>query len=134
MANTTASYIKHTADRIFSLWIRLKAADYRGYVTCVTCGKVDHYKDVDAGHYASRTHMNTRFDEQNVHVQCKRCNKWLNGNLSAYAAFMISRYEPGIIVEINQRSQIIKKWTRKELQALVKEWRVEIRKLLTVKR
>ncbi len=134
MANTTASYIKNTADRIFSLWIRLKAADYRGYVTCVTCGKVDYYKDVDAGHYASRTHMNTRFDEQNVHPQCKRCNMHLNGNMAAYAAFMIAKYGQEIIVVMNQRSQIIKQWKRSELQELVKGWRVEIRKMLTVKR
>ncbi len=134
MANTTASYIKNTADRIFSLWIRLKAADYRGYVTCVTCGVTRHYKDdMQAGHYARRDLKNTRYDEQNVHVQCVNCNKWKSGNMAAYAAFMVAKYGQEIIVVMNQRSQIIKQWKRSELQELVKGWRVEIRKMLTVK-
>ena len=132
--SSVASYMKNTADKVFSRWIRLKVADYRGYVTCVTCGVTRHYQDnMNAGHYADRTHMNTRFDEQNVHVQCVRCNKWLSGNMASYAAFIAETYGYEMIAELDQRSRTIKQWKLPELKAKVKEWRAEIEKLSTVK-
>ena len=63
--------IKKEADSWFSLYIRLKNSDWRGYTTCYTCGHVSHYKKgMQCGHFASRRFLNTRFDEENVRVQC----------------------------------------------------------------
>jgi len=44
-----------TADRWFSKYIRLKAADANGYVQCVTCGKaIPWNKGCHAGHFVVR--------------------------------------------------------------------------------
>ena len=62
------------ADKWFSIFIRLRDADEYGIVTCCTCNKQKHWKDVDCGHYIKRQHQATRYDERNCHAQCKACN------------------------------------------------------------
>ena len=43
------------AATLLQLLVRLKAADDNGYVTCVTCGVVKHYKDgMQGGHFRPR--------------------------------------------------------------------------------
>lgn len=54
--------------------VRLKAADENGYCTCVTCGKVDHYKNMQGGHFYSRRHLVFKLFIENCHVQCASCN------------------------------------------------------------
>jgi hypothetical protein len=65
-------------DKVFSEYIRQRFAK-DGWVQCVTCGTRKHWKEVDAGHFVSRRHYSTRWDPSNVHVQCKKCNIFGNG-------------------------------------------------------
>ena len=82
-------------DRIFSEYIRLKHADKNGYCTCITCGKTYHYKNIDAGHFVSRRFLIVRFDELNVHPQCKYCNRFLNGLAYEYGKAIDMLYGKG---------------------------------------
>ena len=72
----TVSSLKKKLDIIFSKYIRLKDADPSGNVECYTCGVVKQWeKDgMQAGHFMSRKHTITRWDEQNVKPQCYTCN------------------------------------------------------------
>ena len=72
----------------FNKYIRLRYADSEGMVTCVTCPARIHYKEANAGHYMHYLH----FREDNQHVQCRRCNLFLSGNLANYTLFMIDKY------------------------------------------
>lgn len=56
--------------------VRLKASDDNGYCQCVTCGKIDHYKNMQGGHFYSRRHTVFKLFEENIHVQCPACNQW----------------------------------------------------------
>ena len=60
-------------DRVFALYIRLRDVMPNGYVRCISCGNIKAFEDVDCGHYHSRTHMGTRFDEQNCNAECQYC-------------------------------------------------------------
>jgi len=60
-------------DTVFSQYIRRKDA-INEIATCVTCNKKDHYKKLQCGHFMSRRHYSTRWDENNVGVQCYGCN------------------------------------------------------------
>jgi hypothetical protein len=60
-------------DTIFSIYIRRKDA-INDIATCVTCGKKDHWKNLQNGHFMSRSNYSTRWDENNVGVQCYGCN------------------------------------------------------------
>ena len=60
-------------DQVFSLYIRLRYATNE-ITECYTCGKVDHYKKLQCGHFMSRKYYATRWDEDNCQVQCYSCN------------------------------------------------------------
>ena len=53
-------------DDVFSKYIRLRDAMPNGYCRCISCGQIKPFHDFDAGHFYSRKHMGTRFDEDNV--------------------------------------------------------------------
>jgi len=55
-----------------------------GLGECFTCGKTIPIKEGDAGHCISRRIKPTKYNRTNVKLQCKRCNKWLNGNQTAF--------------------------------------------------
>ena len=71
--------------------VRLKAADSNGYVQCVTCPKKKHWKEMDGGHYISRSKTITAFSRLNVWAQCKHCNRHLSGNPIGYRKGLIDR-------------------------------------------
>lgn len=80
--------IVNKLDTIFSKFIRLRVADREGIVECVTCGKKDHWRKMQAGHFMSRRHYATRWHEDNVQVQCPLCNCWGAGEQYKYAKFL----------------------------------------------
>lgn len=57
---------------------------------------------MDAGHYITRSALNTRYDERNVHPQCKACNRFHEGRKDEYALFLIRTYGPQILDELNK--------------------------------
>ena len=84
--------IRSKADKWFSLYIRLRAADDNGFGECVTCGKVKHVKEMDCGHYVKRQHQATRFSEINCQLQCKRCNAFEQGRDAIFRQYLVDRY------------------------------------------
>ena len=72
----TVTVLKKKLDTIFSKYIRLKDANALGFVDCYTCGITKQWqKDgMQAGHFMSRKHTITRYDERNVKPQCYTCN------------------------------------------------------------
>jgi NAD-dependent SIR2 family protein deacetylase len=74
---------------LVSIYVRLKDADFRGFVSCYTCGKKFHWKELQAGHYI---HGKGDFNTDNLKPQCPRCNKWLSGNLGKYAEHLLKDY------------------------------------------
>jgi len=82
-------------DKYFSLFIRLRDSDDTGYGRCITCGRVNHYKRMDCGHYIKRQHIQTRYDEQNCNVQCKYCNCFEQGANEKYKIAIDKKYGPG---------------------------------------
>jgi hypothetical protein len=58
-----------------------------------------------AGHYKPQgTFKSIKYDPLNVHAQDVRCNKWLHGNLSAYATALEKRYGFGILQTLDFKS------------------------------
>jgi hypothetical protein len=84
----------------FSKMIRLKYADHNGYATCVTCGAVNHWKELQAGHFTDGRRNATLFDERNVHCQCVKCNMYMSGNKIKYYGYMLKHYGQDVIDEL----------------------------------
>ena len=74
-------------DTIFSIYIRRKDA-IDDIATCVTCGKKDHYKNLQCGHFMSRSNYSTRWDENNVGVQCYGCNISRSGEQYKFSQYL----------------------------------------------
>ena len=89
-----------TADKYFSLYIRIRDADSRGILICISCGQPIHWKKADAGHFIKRQHKSLRFNEKNTSGQCRSCNWLLQGNDINYAIGLEKKYGPGIIEEL----------------------------------
>tara|TARA_R110000851_G_C12685312_1_gene524316 strand:- start:85 stop:468 length:384 start_codon:yes stop_codon:yes gene_type:complete len=115
----TVSTLKKKLDKIFSIYIRNRDSD-NGLCTCCTCGVVKPIKEMQNGHYVSRSCLPLRFAENNCHAQCMPCNIFKKGNMDEYALFMIKTYGDGILEELNQKKhQLIKypiNWYREQIE------------------
>ncbi len=87
----TKNTSKKRLDTIFSEFIRRRDADDKGFIRCISCGKVVHWKESDCGHYINRKHNSTRYDEQNCNAQCRSCNRFDEGNIQGYRKGLIKK-------------------------------------------
>ena len=109
-------------DAVFSQYIRLKdSAD--GYATCFTCGKKDHWKKLQNGHFQSRKHYATRWDEQNCQVQCAGCNVFRYGEQFLFAKYLDERFYAGLSDELYFKSKQIVKFTNSEIEDMILKYK-----------
>ena len=76
---------KDRIDRVFHEYIRRRDVNSDGYGECISCNKKIHFTESDAGHFISRQHLSTRWDERNVHLQCRKCNRFEYGRQYEYS-------------------------------------------------
>ena len=120
---------KAVLDRIFSEFIRRRDADANGYVRCISCGKIIHWKNSDAGHFYNRSINSLRYDEQNVNAQCRHCNRFLEGNIQGYRKGLIKKYgEQAVeLLEINKFNKC--HLGKFEIEILKKEYKTKLKKI-----
>jgi len=110
------STIVKKLDKIFSIWIRSKDADHAGMVDCFTCGVSKSWKyEIDAGHFMGRGKYATRWDEQNVKPQCKKCNGFRSGEQYLFSKHLDEEYGKGTADELVYQSNQLAKFTNDEL-------------------
>tara|TARA_R110000744_G_C18974529_1_gene518523 strand:+ start:125 stop:508 length:384 start_codon:yes stop_codon:yes gene_type:complete len=83
----TRSKLVKKLDNIFSQYIRLSNS-VNDIAECVTCNKKDHWKKMQCGHFQSRKHYSTRWDERNVAVQCAGCNVFRYGEQFKFSLYL----------------------------------------------
>ena len=96
----TISKLKKELDKWFSLYIRLREATDTGLCQCFTCGKVEHYKRMQNGHFQSRRFLPTRFNEHNCQVQCPACNVFRYGEQYKFGLYLDGKYGEGKAQEL----------------------------------
>jgi hypothetical protein len=97
---------------LMSLYVRLKSANSKGMIQCVTCGRIYRFNQINAGHFK---HGVLNFDEININCQCVRCNKFLHGNLINYYNFILLTYGKEALDDLLKRAAIKHKYTEEEL-------------------
>ena len=102
----TVSKLKKKLDAIYSQYIRQKYSDDTGEVSCYTCPRRDHYKNLQCGHFVPRQYLKTRWDERNTRPQCYACNMLYNGQPSRFAANLVAEYGQGIVEELERNRMI----------------------------
>ena len=111
-----AQYMKE-AQSAFNKFIRVRDA----HLPCISCGR-HHQGQYHAGHYrTTKAAPELRFNEQNVHKQCRPCNEFLSGNIVNYRVELIRRI--GIdSVEWIEGPHEPNKYTIEELIEIKKEY------------
>lgn len=116
-------------DRLFSLYIRLRDAMPNGYVRCISCGKIKTFDDVDCGHFYSRTHMSTRFDEDNCNAECKFCNRFSADHLIAYQTNLIRKIGISRFEKLGLKAKSTCHWLDSELEDRIKYYSQKVNEL-----
>lgn len=90
-------------------------------VKCCTCSKIGSWLySIQAGHFiskGSRGESGVRFDERNVHAQCKDCNAFNQGRQLDYGDYMREKYGQEVIDEL-RRDDIALTHQRGEIELL----------------
>jgi hypothetical protein len=114
----TVQDIVKAAQMVFNKYIRERDKDE----LCISCKQKP--KKENAGHfYNANNHWNVRFDEDNVHLQCERCNSFLSGNLIEYRANLITKIGQERFYQLESRARITRKFTKDELKELIKKYK-----------
>ncbi len=119
----TRSKLVKKLDSVFSQYIRLKDADEFGNATCFTCGKVDHWKKLQNGHFQSRKHYSTRWLEQNCQVQCAGCNVFRYGEQFLFSKYLDEKYGDGTSEELYYKAKETIKLADFELEEMILKYK-----------
>jgi hypothetical protein len=120
-------------------YARLRDSDVYGYWYCISCWNKVHYKKADWWHYISRRFMISAFDPDNIHLQCKTCNKpahrwWKDWNILEYRPRLIQKIWIWKVTKLENDKNAIKNWTFTELESLIKEFNHKNKQLLQNKK
>ena len=115
-------------DSIFSIYIRRKDS-VNNIATCFTCGKKDHYKKLQNGHFQSRRHYSTRWLERNCAVQCIKCNIFLSGQQFIFGQNLDIKFGEGTARQLHIQAQKILKITNADIIEKIKLYKSFVDKL-----
>jgi len=121
MKKPTRKSLVTKLDTVFSQYIRRKDA-INEIATCVTCGKKDHWSKLQNGHWASRKHYSTRWDEYNCNVQCSGCNVFRAGEIYLYTKYLCSKYGENFPEELYIKSQKTVKFADVDLIEMIEKY------------
>lgn len=118
------------ADEAFSLFIRTRDSQtFCGrYFRCISCGRVLPIEQADCGHYANRQHMSLRFSEQNCSAQCRKCNRFMEGNIQDYRKGLVDKIGEQKVLLLEATKHVTTKISNFELELLAKHYKAETKK------
>ena len=119
--------LKADCQKVFNEFIRERDKDK----PCISCGQV---KELQAGHfYSVRNYDGLRFDEDNCHGECIRCNCFDDDHLIGYSVNLIRRIGSERFVLLQERAISYKKngrkWSRSDLEELIRIYKEKIKEL-----
>jgi hypothetical protein len=128
MAKTKRKKLIDKLDKLFSLYIRKREA-INEIAECFTCGKQDHYKKLQCGHFQSRKHYATRWDEINCQVQCAGCNVFRYGEQYKFSVNLDAKYGQGTAEELHIKANQTVKYDNTDLELLITVYENKLKEL-----
>lgn len=124
---------KLRAWQIFSIWVRLRDCEQyqKGgmFAPCCTCGKLTHFKNLQAGHFLSGRGNAILFDEDCVHAQCQQCNIFKHGNSDNYWPYMVKNYGWDKTYALWHKKQQTRDYSISDLEDIIIKYQEKIEKL-----
>jgi hypothetical protein len=118
MKKISRSKLIKKLDTVFSLYIRQRYS-INEISKCFTCGKEDHYKKLQCGHFQSRKHYSTRWDEINCQVQCAGCNVFKYGEQFIFGKNLNLEFGEGTSEALYLKAKQIIKFSNNDLEDLI---------------
>ena len=116
-------------DTVFALYIRLRDVMPSGYGKCISCGRIFPFSQLDCGHFHSRRHMATRWDEDNANIECQACNRVSSDHLIKYRDNLIDKIGMSRYDKLKLLAATPKHWLDSELQEKIDYYRKEVKRL-----
>ena len=117
----TRSKLVKKLDAVFSKYIR-QSNSVNEIATCFTCGKEDHWTKLQNGHFQSRRHYATRWDETNCQVQCAGCNVFRFGEQFLFSQNLDNKFGQGTARRLHIKAQQTIKFADFELEEMINHY------------
>jgi len=106
--------LKVKAQNAFNRYIRRRDKN----LNCISCGcKVEKG---DASHFFSvGSHSAVRFNTDNCHLSCYKCNRFLHGNLVPYKPALIAKIGQERYDKLEEQSKDIKHYTNEYYKRII---------------
>jgi hypothetical protein len=123
--------LEEKLDDAISEYVRRIASMPGGFVRCVTCRDIAHWKEFDCGHYISRVFRWTRWDLKNLGVQCPHCNRFIGGAQHIMRAHLVKLHGDEVITNMEYEATLHGE-TRRDREWMLEQiayWRAELRRI-----
>lgn len=118
------SYYRELLQVIFNTFVRLRDREE----PCISCGA--YTNGGHASHFFSVGGFpSVRFNEDNVHKSCVKCNTHLHGNLAEYELRLIKKIGKRRFTKLTDEATRSNKLTIEELKELIKKYRGRINEI-----
>ncbi len=121
MKKVGVASLKKKADTCWSTYVRMRDADMNGIASCISCGVKKPWKQLQNGHFVSRSSSTLRFDDENCNAQCVGCNMFKQGNQFAYGKALDMKYGDGTAEKLWSQRMDTHKWTITELEEVISD-------------
>ncbi|WP_371878107.1 recombination protein NinG [Chitinophaga nivalis] len=121
------SFLLREAETVFNRYIRQRDSQ-DGYFKCISCQEYKPVSKMHAGHFMSAGHHTAvRFNEDNVHGQCEKCNTFLHGNLISYQENLIKKIGQDSVDIIKSTCRNTAKWHRIDLISIIETYKGKLK-------
>ena len=116
-------------DKVFSAYIRLRDSMPNGCFRCISCGQIKRFEQGDCGHYHSRTHMATRWEPDNCHMECRGFNRASADHLIGYRRNLVEKIGLDRVNRLEMMAHSQKHWLDFDLQEKIDYFTREVKRL-----
>lgn len=121
---TVQDYVK-MAQQVFNAYINKRDSGK----PCISCGKAITGVIHASHYYNANNHWAVRFDENNVHSSCYKCNVQLSGNLIEYGIRLEKLIGPDEFAILREDAYKLRKFTIDELKGIIAEYKRKLKEL-----
>jgi NinG protein len=115
--------LKKRAWKAFSEFIRKRGADESGFNSCITCGRRDFWKNLQASHFIPGRTNSILFLEDNCFPGCYGCNIGRHGAIEDYYPIMLKKVGQERIDEIKRLKKQVFKPTREWFEQIIEKYK-----------
>ena len=119
---------KEKLDILFSQYTKRRDC-IGGRGQCFTCFDIFRIEELDAGHFRPREHNSTRYDETNVQLQCRKCNRFEEGEKYIFGNHLDEKYGKDTALCLIKKSHEIKQFTVQELKDLYEYYKEKLKEV-----